>query len=100
MSVFFVCKLRGQHGPICLFKKETEKNEKDLSLSHVHTQIDGGHNDFRGEGRLFKRKGKGRRRLRKGGEEGEGIRRSQGQEIVWERSHVRVELTRISVGVH
>lgn len=29
-----------------------------------------------------------------------GLRRSQGQEIVWERSRVKVELTCLSIGVH
>lgn len=33
-------------------------------------------------------------------EGGGGLRRSQGQEIVWERSRVKVELTCLSIGVH
>lgn len=52
--------------------------------------------------RLFKLKGNGRKRQRnrsKGGER-RGLRRSQGQEIVWERSCVKVELTCLSIGVH
>lgn len=36
---------------------------------------------------------------RGGGERG-GLRRSQGQEIVWERSRVKVELTCLAIGVH
>lgn len=61
------------------------KMKKDLSLSHVHTKIEGRNNDFRGEGRLLKLKGNREKRLKKRGEEGGGLRRSQGQEIVWEK---------------
>lgn len=45
--------------------------------------------------RLFKLKGRGDGRRENG-----GLRRSQGQEIVWERSRVKVELTCLSIGVH
>lgn len=53
--------------------------------------------------RLFKLKGRGERGRetgRVGGEERQGLRRSQGQEIVWERSRVKVALTCLSIGVH
>lgn len=62
-------------------KKKREKREKKVE-------------------RLFELKGRGGRR-REAGRLGVGaLRRSQGQEIVWERSRVKVELTCFSIGVH
>lgn len=52
--------------------------------------------------RLFQLKGKRRKRQRNGSSRGgrRALRKSQGQEIVWERSRVKVELTCLSIGVH
>lgn len=73
-----------------------------LSCSCSYTEIDGGYNDFCGKKRLFKLKAKEEKKQRnrsKGGER-RGLRRSQGQEILWERSRVKVELTCLSIGVY
>lgn len=67
-----------------------------LPCSRSCTEIDGRHNDFCAQ-RLFELKGRGDRG---GGGEGGSLRRSQGQETVWERSRLKVELTWLSVGVH
>lgn len=92
--------LRGQNAPIRPGKK-CEIRE-DLSLSHAHVQIDGRHNDFCAE-RLFELKGRGDRGsggADGGGGDGGSLRRSQGQETVWERSRLKAALTCLSVGVH
>lgn len=73
-----------------------------LPCSRSGTEIDGRHNDFCAE-RLFELRGRGDRGTGGtgggGGEEG-SLRKSQGQETVWERSRLKVELTCLSVGVH
>ena len=73
-----------------------------LPCSCWGAEIDGRHNDFCAE-RLFELGGRADGGMGgtvgDGGEEG-SLRRSRGQETVWERSRLKVELTCLSVGVH